>query len=203
MEANILIKANQAIRNTALPEHNGTLPKVIGINKFPSGAFFLEMDSKSSADLLQQTMLTSSFMKIFSDTSIIKSNNYLIIAEFTPTTFNPMSQEDLAKVETANSLLPGNIATARWIKPPEKQSNSQTTAHLILHLHSRSAANTLIRLGILIASTSVTARKLLQEAKRCLKSQKLGTLHLAAQCPQSTDTCCQGSRLCFLSLCSF
>ena len=62
-------------------------------------------------------------MKNFSDTSIIKVNNYSIIAEFTPTTFNPTSQEDVAEVEAANSLLPGNIATAQWIKPPEKQAN--------------------------------------------------------------------------------
>ena len=112
MEADILIRANQAIKNTALPEHNGPPPKVIGIKKLPSGAFFLEMDSKSSADLLQQTPLAPNFMKNFSDTSIIKVNNYSIIVEFTLTTFNLTSQEDLAKVEAANSLLPGDIATA-------------------------------------------------------------------------------------------
>ena len=51
-------------------------------------------------------------MKNFSDSSIIKVNNYLIIAEFTPTTFSTTSPEDLAEVEAANSLLPGDIATA-------------------------------------------------------------------------------------------
>ena len=44
-------------------------------------------------------------------------------------------------------------------------------------------------MGILLASTLVTTCKLLQEAKRCLKCQKFSTSHLAAQCPQTTDTC--------------
>ena len=44
-------------------------------------------------------------------------------------------------------------------------------------------------MGILITSTRVTARKLLQEAKQCLKCQRFGTSHLAAQCTQPTDTC--------------
>ena len=89
-EADILIKANQVIRNIPLPENDGPLPKVIGIKKLPSRAFFLEMDSEISAELLQQTTLAANFIKNFRNTSIIKANNYLIIVEFTPTTFNLM-----------------------------------------------------------------------------------------------------------------
>ena len=89
-EADILIKANHVIRNIPLPENDGPLPKVTRIKKLPSRAFFLEMDSKISTDLLKQTTLAANFIKNFRNTSIIKTNNYLIIVEFTPTTFNLM-----------------------------------------------------------------------------------------------------------------
>ena len=83
---------------------------------------------------------------------MVKPNNYPIIAEFVPIAFNPTLQEDIMEIEVANSLQPGTITTVRWIKPPEKQANNQSTAHLILHARTRLAANILIRSGILIAS---------------------------------------------------
>ena len=103
--------------------------------------------------------------------------------------FNPTSQDNITEIRVANSLQPGAITTARWIKPPEKCTKNQATTHLVLHIKTRLATNSLIRLGILIASTWVMARKSLQEAKQCLKCQKLGTSHMAAQCNQIFDTC--------------
>ena len=140
-------------------------PLAVSVKKLPSRAFFLEMNSETTAELLLNPTLTSDFIRKFNTTSTIKPNNYPIIAEFVPTSFDPTSKEGLTIVELANSLQPGDITTARWIKPPEKRMINQFTAHLILHLRSRLSANSLIQTDILLASTRVTACKLLQEAK--------------------------------------
>ena len=87
-------------------------PRVIGIKKLPSGALYLEADSEASTELLQHPDLTNEFIKNFSNTSILKPNNYPTIVEFIPTMFNPTAHEDLEKVERANSLQPGDITTA-------------------------------------------------------------------------------------------
>ena len=164
------------------------LPKVLGIKKLPSGALFLKMDSEDSAEVMQQTTIDTNFIGNFSDSSTVNPNNYPIIVEFVPTAFNPTSQDNITEIEVANSLQPGAITTARWIKPPEKCTKNQATAHLVLHIKTRLAINSLIRLGILIASTWEMACKSLQEAKQCLKCQKLGTSHMAVQCNQIYDT---------------
>ena len=140
-------------------------PLAVSVKKLPSRAFFLEMNSETSAELLLNLTLTSDFIRNFDTTSTIKPNNYPIIAEFVPTSFDPTSKEGLTMVELTNSLQPSDITTARWIKLPEKRTINQSTTHLILYLRSRSSANSLIRIGSLLASTRVTACKLLQEAK--------------------------------------
>ena len=120
-EANILTKANEVIKNLILPELLQTPPpkkKIFGVKKLPSRAFFLEMNSESSADLLQQSTLRTDFIRKFNDS--IKPNNYLIIAEFVPTSFDPSLREELAAVESANALQLGNVTIVQLIKPPEK-----------------------------------------------------------------------------------
>ena len=108
----MLTKANQAIMSTPAFGIHQQPPRVIRIKKLPSGALYLEADSEASAELLQQPGLANECIKNFSNTSILKPNNYLIIVEFIPTTFNPSACKDLEKVERANSLQPDDITTA-------------------------------------------------------------------------------------------
>ena len=133
-------------------------------------------------ELFLRPTLMYDFIRHFNNTSVIRPNNYPTIGEVIPTLFNPSSKEELVAVEVANSLQPDDITIARWIKPPEKWAINQSKAHLTLHLRSRVSANSLIRMGTLIASTRATTRKLLQEAKHCLKCQKFSMSHIAAQC---------------------
>ncbi|KAF8579197.1 hypothetical protein K439DRAFT_1255589, partial [Ramaria rubella] len=50
-------------------------------------------------------------------------------------------------------------------------------------------ANCAIRTGLIIESKRVWARKLLQEPRRCLKCQGIGSDHIAAECKSIHDTC--------------
>ena len=94
----------QSKRNKEAPKHN----------------LFLEIDLICSTEVMQQPTPATDFIRNFSDTSIIKSNNYLILVELVPTMFNPTLQGNLVEGEAANSLQPGDIITAQWIKPLEK-----------------------------------------------------------------------------------
>ena len=51
-----------------LDSNNNPLPKVIGINNFPSGTLFLEMDSENSAKAMQQPIIATNFISNFIDT---------------------------------------------------------------------------------------------------------------------------------------
>ena len=98
-EANILSKANLAIKNMSLTDPLNPLPKVIGIKKLPSGALSLEMGSEDSAEVMQQTTISTDFISSFSDSSTVKPNNYPIIAEFVLIAFNPTLQENITEIE--------------------------------------------------------------------------------------------------------
>ncbi|KAF8511470.1 hypothetical protein JB92DRAFT_3118072 [Gautieria morchelliformis] len=187
-EPDILSQANQAIEALEWDDEQEK-PKVVGIQRLPTSGYLLEFNTEEAAELFQEQQRAERLLTLFDQTSMIKPTSYTIIVEFVPVRFEPSAQSNLDDVENLNALEKGNILAARWIKPTERRSDRQTTAHLILQLRNRTAANTLIRLGVLIAGTRTMARKLTQEAKRCLKCQRLGTAHLAAQCPQPNDTC--------------
>ena len=84
-EADILAKVNEAIKKLSITDPPHPHPLAVGVKKLPSRAFFLEMNSETSAELLVNPTLTSDFIRNFDTTSTIKPNNYLIIAEFVPT----------------------------------------------------------------------------------------------------------------------
>ena len=79
-------------------------PLAVGVKKLSSGAFFLKMNSETMAELFSNPTLTSDFIRNFDTASTIKPNNYPIIAEFVPTSFDPASKEGLTMVDLANSL---------------------------------------------------------------------------------------------------
>ena len=79
------------------------------------------MDSENLAEVMQQPARATDFISNFSDSSTIKPNNYPIIMEFVPTVFNPTLQDNITEMEVGNSLQPGDITTAQWIKPSKNE----------------------------------------------------------------------------------
>ena len=132
-EADILAKANEAIKKMSITD--SPLPHPSSrCKETPKRSILPRNELRNLCRGTLKPMLTSDFIRNFDTTSTIKPNNYPIIAEFVPTSFNPTSKEGLTMVELANSLQPGDITTVRWITLPEKRTINQSTTHLILHL---------------------------------------------------------------------
>ena len=92
-------------------------------------------------------------------------------------------------MERSNGLKPGEVLSARWIKPAHRRTEGQIVGHAILGFTQLTGANAVIRGGLIIVGKRVWARKLLQEPRRCLKCQKMGTSHIATECKQDKETC--------------
>ncbi|KAF8522514.1 hypothetical protein JB92DRAFT_3110585 [Gautieria morchelliformis] len=110
-EPDILDRANRAVGEMEW-EDDQEKPRAVGVQRLPSDAFFLELQTEETAELLQTRQTATSFLSKFSSDSIIKPNNYSIIAEFVPIRFNPESRAELEGVETGNSLEQDDIVSA-------------------------------------------------------------------------------------------
>ncbi|KAL6303201.1 hypothetical protein BKA93DRAFT_693639, partial [Sparassis latifolia] len=151
-----------------------------------NGGIMYDLDSLESAKWLHSSI----FLAHFGDqASCMKVHTYSTLAEFVPIACNSDSHDYLRFVEGNNNLDPGVIEEAHWIKAPERRTKGQKVAHLILRFNSPQAANRAVRDGLIIASKSVSVRKLICEPRRCLKCQKIAAPHIAKDCKQIHDTC--------------
>ncbi|TDL20954.1 hypothetical protein BD410DRAFT_702829, partial [Rickenella mellea] len=142
-----------------------------------------------AAAWLKSKDVMNTFLEKFGGTSIIKNRAYTIIAEFVPVTLDLDNPEAFAQIEQDNNLPFFSILSAKWIKPVHKRSHAQVTAHLIIALNTPESANQFLRSGGYIKGKKIWARKLLQEPKRCLKCQRVGSDHLASDCKLEHDIC--------------
>ena len=161
----------------------------VGARKLHNGGVIYEMGSTEAAQWLKGKTNMTNFLQVFSATSIIKHRAYSIIAEYIPLTFDPTERGQIAEIKRVNGLNPDDILSAKWIKPATSRHQGQCSAHAILGFTQPTGANAAIRNGGIIAGKRVWARKLLQEPQRCLKCQKVGASHIAAECKQEKDTC--------------
>ncbi|KIJ46800.1 hypothetical protein M422DRAFT_249535 [Sphaerobolus stellatus SS14] len=122
------------------------------------------MNSQEVAKVLQSTDVKDLFAKNFGGNVEVQPRSYPIVADHVPTTFKitlKMQELEYQMIEEQNGLPRDSIVNARWIKPPSRQTSTQITASLALHLNSAEATNQVIQSGLLIANKSVPARKLL------------------------------------------
>ncbi|KAF8875636.1 hypothetical protein BD779DRAFT_1425881, partial [Infundibulicybe gibba] len=153
------------------------------------GGILLQLNSKEAAEWLRADDVMKSFLEHMGGNTSFKARTYLVIVHYAPTTFDPNYPDNIKTIEQRNNLRDGTISEARYIKPADKRSDKQTTAHLIIGFRSQYDANQMIRRKIFIDGKRCLARKLLQEPKRCLKCQKIGTNHMAAECKSTKDIC--------------
>lgn len=154
-----------------------------------NGGLLLELNSKEAAAWLQRPHVMKTFIQHFDLNARLKTRQYPVLAEFVPLNFDPQSRAHIEAVEMFSETAPGDILGTSWIKPPERRSERQKTAHLIVRFCSPEAANRAIGRGLVITGKKIRAQKLLQEACRCLKCQKIGVPHMARDCPEQTSTC--------------
>ncbi|GBE78935.1 hypothetical protein SCP_0201320 [Sparassis crispa] len=158
--------------------------------KLRNGGVVYNMNSPTSAKWLRSTDIMKTFLDHFSGGNCqLKTHTYAIIAEFVPIACRPDEPHYPRIIESRNNYDPGDIESAQWIKPPERQSEGQCKAHLIIRFTNPKSANSALRQGLIIAGTDISARKLIPEPCRCLKCQKIGVPHFSADCKSIHDTC--------------
>ncbi|KAG1858835.1 hypothetical protein F4604DRAFT_1503723, partial [Suillus subluteus] len=148
-----------------------------------------ELNNSASATWLNTPGNRSTFLEQFGAEVIIKDRTYNLIIENVPISFNPTSPVATSDIERKGGLQPKSVIKARYIKPIERRSPNQRTAHIALTLNSKTSANQIIRHGISIEGKKVYGRKLLPEPTRCLKCHTFNGGHIAAECQQEHDTC--------------
>ena len=161
----------------------------VGARKLRNGGVIYELDTAEGANRLKENANMTRFLQAFSATSIIKHRTYPVIAEYVPISFDPNDRAQLDGVGRSSGMNQSGILNGRWIKPIYRCSQEQRMAHAVLRFTQPEGANEAIRNGVIIAGKRVWVRKLLQEPRRCLKCQKIGTTHITAECKQDHNTC--------------
>jgi hypothetical protein len=163
--------------------------KFLGTKKLKRGTAILILSKEEDAKWIKQKDKMDSFMShLGMNTSCYQLRTYPVLTTFVPLTFEG-NNIALRRLEEDAGLLNGQIASANWIKPPNKRKKDQMCGHMILTLSDPEAANKIIRNQIYIEGKQVQVSKLLTEPRCCLKCQKTGAGHLAEKCPSSHKVC--------------
>lgn len=189
-ELELVAKANltldcMGLEATDRPE--GT--EFVSVRRLANGGVVYDLTSSAAAEWLRREDVRKAFLHHFGSASTMKDRAYYIIGEYAPTSFNPDALGALERIEKHSGLKTGTFYHVHWLKPVGRRSDSQTSAHLIMGCLSAEGANLAIRNGLVIEGKKISARKLMQDPKRCLKCQAIGKNHMAANCPNPTDIC--------------
>lgn len=163
-----------------------TVHKVAGASRLRNGGILLEMGSAAAAVWLKEAGRTENFVAALEPGARLRTRLYSTVAQFVPVSFGPENEAELREIEETNSMKPGAIGTARWIKPINRRQTHQSMAHLAIRYTSAEDANLALLNGIIICGTRVMSIKAKREPIRCLKCH--GWDHLAAACTKG-DKC--------------
>ncbi|KAG1761643.1 hypothetical protein EDD22DRAFT_728130, partial [Suillus occidentalis] len=152
-----------------------------------NGGTILEMMTSEAAEHLKKNEVKEEFLKNIDPKATFKERGYLVVIQFVPLTFNPSSDAHIQELEKENDWEQGTVTSARWIKPPNKRTNTQQVAHLLVVLKNPTSANEGIRNGIAIKQNKLQVKKNRREPIRCTKCQHYG--HIARECTSHRDTC--------------
>jgi len=118
---------------------------------------------------------------------VFKSRVYNLIAHNVAIAIDTENQRHREEICEVNHLKEDAIVAMRWIKPIQRRSAGQKTAHLILLFNDVDTANRSIANGLTVCSRRVRVEKIRKEPIRCLKCH--GWNHYANECISTTDTC--------------
>lgn len=181
----MLDRANQIIKELFPAESTGYSFR--NASRLRNGVILLELNNEEAAKWLKTPNIKSRFTAIFDPSLDVKERTYSLIAPFVPLTFDDSKEKDLRETEEVNDLPKGTIIKARWIKPQNRRTKTQTVAHLMLTMNSPESANQALLNGISICHKLIYPQKNRKEPMRCLRCHRYG--HFAADCQSIHDTC--------------
>jgi hypothetical protein len=164
----------------------------VAASKLAHGGIRYRLADRASTEWIKKPDVRVAFAAAFGGGGGLKDKTYTVIAEYASTQFDPTNVSGLDAVARLNGI-PGNIASARWLKRVEKRRPGQRAAFLEVSLRTPAAANALIKAGCIVHGRTLRTRKKLVEPRRCMKCNKFTSKHTAATCRATHDTCAQCS----------
>jgi hypothetical protein len=162
----------------------------VAASKLAHGGIRYRMADRDSAEWIKKPDVRVAFAAAFGGGGGLKDKTYTVIAEYASTQFDPTNVSGLDAVARLNGI-PGDIASARWLKRVEKRRPGQRAAFLEVSLRTPTAANALIKAGCIIHGRTLRTRKKLVEPRRCMKCNRFTSKHTASTCKADHDTCAQ------------
>ena len=160
--------------------------KVMSATRLRNGGLLLEMDSEEGAGWLREREIGEKLAEEIMEARI-KNRSFNTIAHFVPLTFDPDNPEHLREIEQTNGFNVNAIIKAKWAKPPQRRSPSQTSGHLIVSYADPDVGNLAILKGLVVCHKRVSVLKCKREPVRCLKCH--GWNHVATACEKTDDKC--------------
>jgi hypothetical protein len=184
-ELELVAKANEAVEHMETQE-SGKEVRFVGAKKLTNGGIVFDMGTPEAANHIQHHK--QDFLQRFSASAIVKERSVSVIVEYVPVSHSPDALAEYARIEHDSGLPEGTLAVTRWIKPIQRRSPGQKSAHLIARFSTTEAANKAIRDGLIIAGKRTWARRMRREPRRCLRCQRYNVRHMAAEC-DGMSTC--------------
>jgi hypothetical protein len=189
-EKEILTKAQLAVEmlaNEGMKEAEGI--QFIHVRKTARGGAILATRTEEAASWLKQEDVIGQFAEKMGGTLHVRADLCMLIAEYVPVTFDPILYKAFGQVERESGLKKGALREARYIKQIERRKEGQRTAHMFMGFVDTEQANLAIRNGLVIEGKHISMRRHRIDPQRCLKCQKIGVAHKAAECRSIHDTC--------------
>jgi hypothetical protein len=189
-EEALVAKANMAVEMLSRADHPEKPESVefVSVKKLRNGGMEFELNSEEAAEWAKGHETRRKLAGTFGNSAEIKIQGYTVLTKNAPLYFNPDDEGKIAAVAKANGMEEHDVVRARWMKPPARRHDKQTSAHVALTLRTAKIANNVIRFGVTIRGKRCLAERLTKEASRCNKCQRYGR-HFAAQCQAIHDTC--------------
>ena len=140
---------------------NENAPELIlkSVNRYRNGNAIIELSSADVAEYLQKPEVKRAFVQALDPNTSIKERTYSVMFLFMPITFDPSRLSCIPDLEEENGWQKGSVVAARWAKPPNKRTDNQQVAHLLVTLNDPQLANTIIQNGFMWDQQKLRAKK--------------------------------------------
>ena len=189
-ERELVEKANLALEGMGIRGSDKPVgTKFVAAKKLRNGGVVFEMDSEKAAEWVRKKDVRGIFAESFGGSAQVKDRTFQVVVQFAPTELRGRDKEIMEAAEDSVGAGRGTIVGMKWMKNPQHWREGQRFAHLILATTNRTAANVMIREGVVINGLRLRVKKLEADPRRCFKCQFIGRGHTAENCKDSLELC--------------
>ncbi|KAH9913257.1 uncharacterized protein B0H18DRAFT_841817, partial [Fomitopsis serialis] len=142
------------------------------------------LSSKEVVTWLRMEKHLAAFTGKFGLEATVRARHYAVVWQNLSTAFVP-SEQAYRLLEKENGWDERDLMVVHWIKPIDKRKLNQQTAYAIAKFSSAKRANDVIVNGLMFFGQRLNAWRLVKEARRCMKCQRLEPGHMASDCTET------------------